>query len=274
MPCSPAKYPLFASDVLISDLQHHLWRLSLDGALHLAPLSLTTDTALDLGTGTGIWAIEFADENPSAIVTGVDLSPIQPRWVPPNCEFQIDDVEADWTYPPPSLDPSEGRGGGFDYIHCRMLSMGLKNWPLLFQRSFEFLRPGGYFEAQEFDILVQTEPDGSKTGTSFRKWCEKLIAAAMKAGINARAPLKFRDQLTEAGFVDIQSKTIRWPVGPWPESKKDKTLGVWAQRNMIDGLEAAAMGFLSRYDGWTREEVLELVNAAKTKFSIPISISM
>lgn len=33
---------------------------------------------LDLGTGTGIWAIDFADEYPSANVIGTDLSPIQP----------------------------------------------------------------------------------------------------------------------------------------------------------------------------------------------------
>jgi cyclopropane fatty-acyl-phospholipid synthase-like methyltransferase len=37
---------------------------------------------LDVGTGTGIWAIEAGDLYPSAAVTGVDLSPIQPNWMP------------------------------------------------------------------------------------------------------------------------------------------------------------------------------------------------
>ncbi|KAL1963768.1 hypothetical protein VTN77DRAFT_7834 [Rasamsonia byssochlamydoides] len=46
---------------------------------------------LSLGTGTGIWAIQFANEYPSAQVIGTDLSPIQPPWVPPNCVFEIDD---------------------------------------------------------------------------------------------------------------------------------------------------------------------------------------
>jgi hypothetical protein len=31
--------------------------------------------------GTGIWAIDFADEFPDATVIGCDLSPIQPQWV-------------------------------------------------------------------------------------------------------------------------------------------------------------------------------------------------
>jgi methylase of polypeptide subunit release factors len=31
----------------------------------------------DVGTGTGIWAIDFADQYNNAEVTGTDLSPIQ-----------------------------------------------------------------------------------------------------------------------------------------------------------------------------------------------------
>jgi tRNA G46 methylase TrmB len=33
---------------------------------------------LDIGTGTGIWAIDYADAHPDSTVIGVDLSPIQP----------------------------------------------------------------------------------------------------------------------------------------------------------------------------------------------------
>jgi hypothetical protein len=35
------------------------------------------ETVLDIGTGTGAWAIDFADEYPKAEVIGTDLSPIQ-----------------------------------------------------------------------------------------------------------------------------------------------------------------------------------------------------
>jgi hypothetical protein len=31
--------------------------------------------------------------------------PIQPPWVPPNCRFEIDDVEEDWTYKSVRTDP-------------------------------------------------------------------------------------------------------------------------------------------------------------------------
>ena len=42
---------------------------------------------LDVGTGSGAWCVEVADEYPTAQVVGMSLSPIQPTEVPPNCEF-------------------------------------------------------------------------------------------------------------------------------------------------------------------------------------------
>ena len=56
------------------------------------------------GTGTGIWAIDFADAYPSASVIATDLTPIQPQMVPPNLEFQIDDFTQPWTFPPNHFD--------------------------------------------------------------------------------------------------------------------------------------------------------------------------
>ena len=38
----------------------------------------------------------MADKYPSAEVLGIDLSPTQSPWQPPNCRFVIDDIEADW----------------------------------------------------------------------------------------------------------------------------------------------------------------------------------
>ena len=55
--------------------------LTLDNRLGLAPPNdpdSKVKRVLDVGTGTGIWAIDYADEHPDAKVIGVDLSPIQP----------------------------------------------------------------------------------------------------------------------------------------------------------------------------------------------------
>lgn len=50
--------------------------------------------------------------------------------VPPNVEFQIDDVEDDWTYVEP-----------FDYIHSRMMTSAIANWKKYIERCFEYGLP-------------------------------------------------------------------------------------------------------------------------------------
>jgi hypothetical protein len=58
---------------------------------------------------------------------GVDLSPIQPNWVPPNLKFVVDDIEDVWLYPREH----------FDYIHIRHTTHSIKNRPLLLQRAYK-----------------------------------------------------------------------------------------------------------------------------------------
>ncbi|KAF3805671.1 Secondary metabolism regulator LAE1 [Colletotrichum gloeosporioides] len=106
------------------NLQHHLFRLTFNGRLANAPSlheGSSVGRVLDLGCGTGLWAIELADEHPEAELScqiiGVDLSPIQPEFIPANVMFEIDDIEEDWTWSKP-----------FDYIHSRMMNSNIGNW--------------------------------------------------------------------------------------------------------------------------------------------------
>jgi ubiquinone/menaquinone biosynthesis C-methylase UbiE len=81
---------------------------------------------LDVGTGTGIWAIDFADEYPNTAVLGTDLSPIQPSMVPPNCRFEIDDARDEWTYP----------NDYFDFVHIRSLFGSIGDWNELYKQAY------------------------------------------------------------------------------------------------------------------------------------------
>jgi len=82
---------------------------------------------LDVGTGTGIWAIDFADEFPNTVVLGTDLSPIQPDMVPPNCIFEVDDVRDLWTYPE----------NYFDFVHIRSLFGSVSDWDALWAQAYK-----------------------------------------------------------------------------------------------------------------------------------------
>lgn len=69
--------------------------------------------------------MEFAEGYPSANVLGIDLSPIQPPEVPPNCSFRVDDVESEWV-----------AHEKYDYIHSRAMVAAVRNWPRLFDQAF------------------------------------------------------------------------------------------------------------------------------------------
>ncbi|KAF9883763.1 hypothetical protein FE257_002829 [Aspergillus nanangensis] len=63
-------------------LMHHLFRLIIGGELFRAPIlneSQAPRRVLDVGTGTGIWAMEMAQDFPNTEIIGTDLSPIQPN---------------------------------------------------------------------------------------------------------------------------------------------------------------------------------------------------
>lgn len=94
--------------------------------LYFAPLDeRNVQNVLDIGTGTGIWAIEMGDQLPAANVVGIDLSPIQPDWVPSNVHFVVDDAESEWLYPEDH----------FDYVHSRHTVMAIKDWPKLYKQA-------------------------------------------------------------------------------------------------------------------------------------------
>ena len=61
------------------DLTHNLLKITMGTKLFNAPID-KPKRILDIGTGTGIWAIEMADEYPEAEITGTDLSATQPTW--------------------------------------------------------------------------------------------------------------------------------------------------------------------------------------------------
>lgn len=67
--------------------------------------------------------------------------------VPPNCEFEIDDLEDIWKHKP------------FSYIHIRSLAGSLKDWPKLFTQAYTNLEPGGWIENVDFEVWIRDQTD-------------------------------------------------------------------------------------------------------------------
>ncbi|KAH8821322.1 S-adenosyl-L-methionine-dependent methyltransferase [Xylogone sp. PMI_703] len=224
------------------DLQHHLFMLTLDGRLHLAPVK-NPQMVLDFGTGTGIWAIEYATQNPSTTVIGSDLSPIQPSFVPPNCRFEVDDADDEWLYTQK-----------FDLIHARAMFSCFSDFPSIFRKAYDALAPGGYLEMQDIYFKPHSV-DGSVEGTAMQRWNDKIIEGAKILGRDYHCVPKYAGWFREAGFVNVVERIFMWPSNTWPKGTKQKTLGLWMYNNAMSGAEAISMALLTRAFGMTPAEV-------------------
>ena len=218
--------------------------MTLNGNLYASPIEPDIKHCLDVGTGTGIWAIEFAEEHPNTQVTGTDLSPIQPSFVPPNCSFMVDNCEAEWVF-----------DKKFDFIHARMLVLGMHDWPNFFRQCWENVLPGGWVEVQEVQFPLRCDDDSAGPNSALLSWSTFIQLAARKAGIESTSSLHFVKQLQDQGFINIKEETSQWAIGPWPKGKVQKAIGRYTLENILSGLQGISMALLTRHLGWSKEEV-------------------
>ncbi|EXM22833.1 hypothetical protein FOTG_09583 [Fusarium oxysporum f. sp. vasinfectum 25433] len=228
------------------DINHHVLILMYNDKLYKAPLKDDIQAVVDIGTGTGIWAMDFADEFPNAKVVGTDISPIQPGWLPPNLEFQIDDCTQEWTFKENSL----------DYVHMRFLVGSIVDWPGLFKQAYKCLKPGGYIESHEASPCIGSDDNSVSEDSAMGQW-GKIF---MEGGRKLQRPFSILEDnvqvesMKEAGFVTIEEEEIKVPIGGWPEDPKLKEAGQYFQAAILQDVEGTLM-FIANLLGWSKEEI-------------------
>ncbi|KAJ3522181.1 hypothetical protein NM208_g12970 [Fusarium decemcellulare] len=194
--------------------------------------------------GTGVWAIEFADEHPSAAVVGIDLSPIQPHFVPPNCRFKVDDVNEDWTF----------SDNFFDFVHVRAMTGCVPDWVEFHRKALRSLKPGGWIQQIEASAIARSEDGTIRPDSPMVTWVEVFKKMGEELGKTFFACEMACDAMKAAGFVNVSERRIKMPIGMWPKDKHLKQIGAFNRQYLLQGLEGFVIRGLTELLGWDFEK--------------------
>lgn len=239
------------------DIHYHSLRLTMEGRMFDAPLEQPT-AILDVGTGTGIWAMDVADDYPNAQVIGVDLSPIQPTAVPPNLEYQIMDADESWDF-----------STKFDLVHTRLMNgFSIKSWPFFYEQAFLSLKPGGWVENQEFDLKFTSDDGTQREDGAVNRWMDIWNEGIARFGnLTGRCyPHLMKEQMETAGFVNVHIRPYKMPIGIWPKDKRLRQAGYYNMVGMVEGVSGLSQRVFTKGLGWTIEEMEVLLMEVRNEW--------
>ncbi|KAJ9144713.1 TAM domain methyltransferase [Pleurostoma richardsiae] len=216
------------------DLQHHAHRLTWDGNLCVSPKKHGAKRVLDLGTGTGIWRWSMLM---------ITLTPS----VLPNCSFEVDDLEKEWTW-----------SQKFDFIYSRAMLGCFADLQSIIQMCYDNLEAGGYLEMHDGSFQIKCDDDTLKPDSVLLKISKLAAEASRKLGRPIDLSQSYKEMLEKAGFVDVTFIPYKWPTNQWPKDKKMKTLGLWSLANVDGGWEGLWLALFTRGLGMSKEETMVL----------------
>ncbi|KAH7121873.1 S-adenosyl-L-methionine-dependent methyltransferase [Dactylonectria estremocensis] len=200
-----------------NDLQHCKFTMLMNDELHLAPMPEFPQKILDLGTGSGIWAMDIADQHPSASVIGVDKIAVQPNMIPNNLTFELDDIEDDWLWGESS----------FDFIHGRELIMAIQDWPRLIRQAHEHLKPGAYLQLSGSIPDFRSDDGTLPADSAYVEMGRIYFEMSERVRLSGWEPTNWKRYLEEAGFEDVVERVLKIPTNPWPRDPHLKKIGAF-----------------------------------------------
>ena len=234
---------------------HQINTTILSGRLTLHRIKEDVSRILDIGTKPGDWAIAMAERYPNAEIVATDLSPFEHTNLPPNLTFQIDDARAEWTFTE-----------AFDLIHIRNLKGAFSDWRFIYSQANKHLGEDGILEVMDKGQVQHYMPVENSYLDIYNAACQ---SAAEIAGIGLGLEHLQKEVIEGGGLRIFRTQTIKIPVGQWDPDPRQKSIGKMALVVVLERLEAQSIRLLTKYLGWSVEEVKDLCSKVQQEILHP-----
>lgn len=127
----------------------------------------------------------------------------------------------------------------------------IRDWSRYLSEAYRCLRPGGWVEAQEFDLNPLSDDDSFPPNSMILKWHEEFHKGMLLGGCNMRGSAQeVKQHMEDAGFVNVGVVEMKLPMSPWNQDKKSKEAGGFAMLSMMEDLSGMSLAVFTRLLGW------------------------
>nr|A0A384XC21.1 RecName: Full=Methyltransferase str2; AltName: Full=Strobilurin A biosynthesis cluster protein r2 [Strobilurus tenacellus]ATV82112.1 S-adomet dependent methyltransferase 1 [Strobilurus tenacellus] len=183
---------------------------------------------LEIGAGSGAWAIQAAKLYPDADVLAIDMNPIPARPLPPNVRYQNINV----------LEPFPFEAASFDVIHIRLVLCHLPDGHSVLKRIIDLVAPGGWLLIDDIDWAEAFEgldkAPGIKRGLTALVRSMEAEAGDPHYGKTLKPYLEASKELSE-----VHVREVELPVNPIPEDPALAGLSQMMRKALVGALGAA-----------------------------------
>lgn len=129
-------------------------------------------------------------------------------------------------------------GDDHDLVFARNLAPLIKDFPTLLRRAYDNIKPGGWIETQDFSANVDCDDGTMPVDHPLAVFWDKFEQAMRLFGPELRIAPRIGQLMEEAGFVNVQKKVFKVPVGTWPLDRTLRLVGLYMKTVTADLLGA------------------------------------
>lgn len=98
--------------------------------------------------------------------------------------------------------------------------------------------------------------DGTmREDNSVSEWLAFVAEGLAVLGVDLLTVHKNKQRLIDAGFVNVEERIYKLPLGVWPRDQKMKMVGLYNRSNFLDGLQGISVKPLGHGLKWTPEKI-------------------